>query len=133
MRTDRKMFDKPPATDHGSCPIHDLLARLGDKWSVLVIVALARADNNCLRFSELMREVNGISQRMLSTTLRHFERDGVVTRRLYPEVPPRVEYTLTERGDNLLIPVKALLDWILAEWPEIEKSRQRYDSKNQKA
>src|SRR4051812_21673815 len=116
--------------DHRNCPIRDLLARLGDKWSMLVIVSLAKSDTNCMRFSELMREVNGISQRMLSSTLRQFERDGIVTRRLYPEVPPRVEYTLTDRGKDFLVPVKALVDWMANEWPSIETSRQKYDSKN---
>lgn len=113
----------------GDCPVHDLLSRLGDKWSMLVIVTLAKADNNCLRFSELNRQVSGISQRMLSTTLRNFERDGIVTRRLYPEVPPRVEYTLTERGLEFLVPVKELVDWLVDEWPNIEKSRNTYDSR----
>lgn len=119
--------------DHRNCPIRDLLSRLGDKWSMLVIVSLAKANNNCLRFSELMREVNGISQRMLSSTLRQFERDGIVTRHLYPEVPPRVEYILTERGKDFLVPVKALVDWMVSEWPNIEVSQQQYDEKNQKS
>jgi len=109
------------------CPIKDLLTRIGDKWSVLVIVTLARAPERRLRFSEMMREVNGISQRMLTTTLRYLERDGIVKRRLYPEVPPRVEYTLTKRGIELLVPVKALMIWIESEWPDIQKSRQVYD------
>jgi DNA-binding HxlR family transcriptional regulator len=75
----------------------------------------------------MMREVNGISQRMLTTTLRYLERDGIVKRRLYPEIPPRVEYTLTERGLKLLVPVQTLVAWIESEWPAIEKSRQDYD------
>jgi DNA-binding HxlR family transcriptional regulator len=111
----------------GECPISDLLARLGDKWSILVLVALSKADGRCLRFSELMRAVGGISQRMLATTLRHLERDGILTRRIYPEVPPRVEYTLTARGQGLLIPVESLVAWLLSEWPEIEESRRSYD------
>ncbi|HSI38802.1 MAG TPA: helix-turn-helix domain-containing protein [Methylotenera sp.] len=123
------LLDEDLIEDHRNCPIRDLLSRLGDKWSMLVIVALAKADNNCLRFSELSREVNGISQRMLSTTLRNFERDGIVTRILYPEVPPRVEYTLTKRGKEFLVPVKALVDWVVSEWPQIEESRHQYDSK----
>ncbi|MGA7325526.1 MAG: helix-turn-helix domain-containing protein [Rhodomicrobium sp.] len=112
------------------CPIHDLIARLGDKWSMLVLVSLAKAPENCLRFSELMRSVDGISQRMLATTLRYLERDGIVTRQLYPEVPPRVEYTLTKLGKGLLGPVTALILWIESQWPEIEQSRQEYDSKH---
>ena len=121
--------DKDSAQDHRDCPVQDLLSRLGDKWSMLVIVALANADNNCLRFSELQRGVNGISQRMLSTTLKNFERDGIVTRHLYPEVPPKVEYRLTDRGQGFLIPVKNLVDWMTNEWPSIEASRQNYDNK----
>ena len=91
--------------------------------------ALSEADGGRLRFSELMRAVDGISQRMLTTTLRHLERDGILTRQVYPEVPPRVEYTLTARGQGLLVPVKALIAWILNEWPEIAKSRREYDQK----
>jgi DNA-binding HxlR family transcriptional regulator len=131
MQKEPKNIDNDPIQDHSNCAFRDLLSRLGDKWSMLVIVALAEADNHCLRFSELNRKVNGISQRMLSTTLRNFERDGIVTRHLYPEVPPRVEYTLTDRGRDFLVPVKALVDWMVSEWPNIEESRQQYDSKNQ--
>src|ERR1700758_459303 len=118
-----------PDHPHANCPIGDLLARLGDKWSMLVLVTLARAEDHCLRFSELMRAVGGISQRMLTTTLRHLERDGILTRQVFPEVPPRVEYTLTARGEGLLVPVKALIAWLLNEWPEIAKSRREYDRK----
>jgi DNA-binding HxlR family transcriptional regulator len=118
-----------PCPSH--CPIRDLISRLGDKWSVLVLIALAKTESKCLRFSQLMRSVDGISQRMLSTTLRYLERDGIVTRRLYPEVPPRVEYTLTERGLGLLEPVRALFMWIDHEWPAIERSRREYDARNE--
>jgi DNA-binding HxlR family transcriptional regulator len=120
-----------PVEHSGSnpCPISDLLARIGDKWSLLVLVALSEADQSRLRFSELMRAVHGISQRMLTTTLRHLERDGILTRQVYAEVPPRVEYSLTARGQGLLVPVKALIGWILNEWPEIAKSRRDYDQK----
>lgn len=129
MQNNQKITDEDLAQIHEACPVHDLLSRLGDKWSMLIIVALAKTENNCLRFSELQREVSGISQRMLSSTLKNFERDGIVTRHLYPEVPPRVEYILTERGLNFLVPVKALVDWMVNEWPNIEASRQSYDNK----
>jgi DNA-binding HxlR family transcriptional regulator len=76
-----------------------------------------------------MRAVGGISQRMLTTTLRHLERDGILTRQVFAEVPPRVEYTLTSRGQGLLVPVKALIGWILNEWPEIARSRREYDQR----
>ena len=133
MKNEQNTIIEEPIEDHSACPVQDLLSRLGDKWSMLVIVRLAKADNHCLRFSELQRGVNGISQRMLSTTLKNFERDGIVSRRLYPEVPPRVEYTLTDRGRGFLVPVEALVNWMISEWPDIEVSRQSYDSKNQKS
>ncbi len=115
------------------CPIRDLLAHLGDKWSMLVLVALAQHPERRLRFSELMNRVAGISQRMLTTTLRYLERDGILTRRLYPEVPPRVEYTLSERGSRLLAPVEAIVTWVQNEWPEIEQSREQYDKRTGRA
>ena len=117
------LHDRP----HVDCPIKDLISRIGDKWSMMVLMALDNAADNVMRFSELMRAINGISQRMLATTLRYLERDGIITRRVYPEVPPRVEYTLTKRGQDLLVPVKNLVGWISNEWPEIEKSRDAYD------
>ncbi len=131
MKNSPKKTNNDLSQDHRNCPVQDLLSRLGDKWSMLVIVALANADNNCMRFSELQRGVSGISQRMLSTTLKNFERDGIVSRHLYPEVPPRVEYTLTVRGKDFLVPVKTLVNWMINEWPSIELSRKSYDSKNQ--
>jgi DNA-binding HxlR family transcriptional regulator len=94
-----------------------------------VLVALAQHPERTLRFSELMGSINSISQRMPTTTLRYLERDGILTRRLYPEVPPRVEYTLSERGSRLLAPVGAIVAWIQSEWPEIEKSRDEYDKR----
>jgi DNA-binding HxlR family transcriptional regulator len=129
MQKAPKKAPQPATVTRSLCPIHDLISRLGDKWSVLLLIALAKAENHRLRFSELMRAVEGISQRMLSTTLRHLERDGIVTRQVYPEVPPRVEYTLTELGSGLLVPVTALFGWIDHEWPKIEHSRRQYDAK----
>lgn len=129
MGKELQNLDNDATQDHGNCGFRDLMARLGDKWSMLVIVVLADADNHCMRFSELNRKVSGISQRMLSTTLKNFERDGIVTRHLYPEVPPRVEYTLTDRGRDFLVPVKALVDWMISEWPQIEESRHQYDGR----
>ena len=111
------------------CPVQELLSRLGDKWSILVILTLAKSEKKVLRFSELQKGVTGISQRMLTLTLRYLERDGIVERQLYPEVPPRVEYTLTLRGQSLLKPVRALFDWVQDHWPDIESSRRYYDKK----
>jgi len=114
------------------CPVRPLLDRMADKWSLLIITRLAEAPENKRRFSELMRAIDGISQRMLTTTLRNLERDGLVAREVFAEVPPRVEYELTERGISFLVPARALIDWVLEKWPEIESSRKIYDRKTGK-
>ena len=123
------MSKKCDVEEAANCPMRDLISRLGDKWSMLVLISLNHADGSAMRFSELMRSVDGISQRMLSLTLRHLERDGIVTRQIYPEIPPRVEYALTKRGENFLVPVKNLVEWLHGEWPNIEKSRHAYDER----
>ncbi len=128
MKNHQENCKKQGAEDHVRCPLRDLLSRLGDKWSLLVIMALAKADGNRARFSILMRGVNGISQRMLTTTVRNLERDGIVSRHIYPEIPPRVEYQLTERGLSLLTPVESLVTWVEGHWPDIQKSRADFDA-----
>ena len=90
--------------------ISEVLARVGDKWSVLVVNLLGGGPK---RFSELQKSINGISQKMLTTTLRNLERDGFCTRKVFPTVPPRVDYELTTLGRDLLVPVKALAEWAL--------------------
>jgi DNA-binding HxlR family transcriptional regulator len=102
-----------------------VLTRVGDKWSVLVISLLG---DGTMRFSELQRSIEGISQRMLTLTVRQLERDGLVLRKVYPEVPPRVEYTLTELGNTLLEPVRVLGAWALDHRGDIELARRRYDA-----
>ena len=111
------------------CPLRELLTRLGDKWSLLVIHTLAHAPQNCNRFSELRRDIQGISQRMLTATLRNLERDGILTRKVFPVIPPRVEYTLTPLGKDLLHPVQALVGWAENNWAGIQKSRAAFDAK----
>jgi DNA-binding HxlR family transcriptional regulator len=103
-----------------------MLDRIGDKWSIHVVVMLGYAPK--LRFSELQRHVEGISQRMLTVTLRSLERDGLVSREMYPEVPPRVEYTLTPLGATLLETMKSLLIWSESYLDEIDRARARYDA-----
>ncbi len=110
------------------CPLREMLTRVGDKWSILVIFNLAHAPGQRMRFSEIMRAIEGISQRMLTTTLRNLERDGAVSRHFFPEVPPRVEYELTPLGKGLLVPVKAMLEWVEGNWPEIQKAREIFDA-----
>ncbi|MHC9044405.1 winged helix-turn-helix transcriptional regulator [Microbacterium saperdae] len=105
--------------------IREVLDRVGDKWSLLVIATL-RGDR--LRFTELLKHIPGISQRMLTLTLRQLERDGLVARTVYAEVPPRVEYELTDLGATLIPMARTIGDWALANHPAIEESRARYDA-----
>lgn len=107
------------------CPIRNVLARICDKWSLLVIYTLAREDRP-VRFKELQRLVADISQKMLTSTLRTLEEDGYVTRTVYPEVPPRVEYALTERSRSLMPIVNALLAWSLDNMDAILADRRGY-------
>jgi DNA-binding HxlR family transcriptional regulator len=104
--------------------ISDVLARVGDKWSVLVVTRLG---DGPLRFNELRRSIGGISQRMLTLTLRGLERDGLVTRTVFPTVPPRVDYALTSLGRDLLEPVSALGAWATRNQAKIANARERFD------
>jgi DNA-binding HxlR family transcriptional regulator len=110
----------------GDCrAISEVLARVGDKWTVLVVNLMGSGPK---RFSEIKREVGGISQRMLTLTLRALERDGLVTRTVTPSIPPRVDYELTELGRSLLTPVQALGAWALSNREHIEQARRRFDA-----
>lgn len=112
------------AHDADSCLTREILDRIGDKWSVYVIDALADATK---RFGELRRQIDGISQRMLTITLRALERDGLITRQMYPVIPPRVEYSLTPLGRSLLAIVEALVTWSGDHISDVEQARRRYD------
>lgn len=102
------------------CPIRTVLDRFGDKWSMLVILVLGNYDK--IRFNELHREIGDISQKMLTVTLRTFENDGLVDRTVFPEIPPRVEYNLTEKGKSLLPHLHSLTQWASENMPISEKS-----------
>ncbi|MGV8978187.1 MAG: winged helix-turn-helix transcriptional regulator [Cellulomonas sp.] len=102
------------------CPTRYILDRIGDKWSVLIVGALGP---DALRFSELMRRVDGISQKMLTQTLRALEHDGLVVRRAYPEVPVRVEYQLTASGLSLREPLRALEEWSIQHLVDVLAAR----------
>lgn len=106
--------------------IRDVLDRVGDKWSLLLIATL-RGDR--LRFSELLKHIPGISQRMLTLTLRQLERDGLISRTVHAEVPPRVEYELTDLGGTLIPIARTIGDWAMAHHPAIEASRAAYDAR----
>src|ERR1700756_3834068 len=110
--------------------VSKILERVGGKWSVLVVVTLG---NGPKRFSELRRAIAGISQRMLTLTLRGLERDGLINRTVFPTVPPRVEYALTALGRDLLQPVSALGDWALRNQAKIARARDQFDSEAKKA
>lgn len=106
--------------------VSEMLARLGDKWTVLVIMMLYDGPQ---RFSELKRLVVGVSQRMLTLTLRALERDGIVERTVHPTVPPKVEYALTDLGRSFAVPVKALGGWVFANHDNIQTARARFDKR----
>ncbi|MEZ0110248.1 DNA-binding HxlR family transcriptional regulator [Catenulispora sp. EB89] len=109
------------------CPSRDLLDRIGDKWSILVLGALGQ--NGRSRFTDLRKRLAGVSEKMLTQTLRALERDGLVLRTVYPEVPVRVEYELTPLGVTLRGPVKALTEWSLEHTTEVLAAREDYDGR----
>lgn len=106
----------------------DILNRIGDKWTVMVVGILAR--HGTLRFNELKRMINGVSQRMLTLTLRNLERDGLVTRTIFPEIPPRVEYGLTELGRSLKGPINSLWEWSAENGTSVVEARAIYDAQH---
>jgi DNA-binding HxlR family transcriptional regulator len=109
------------------CEVRQTLDRIADKWSLLVIALL---DRRTMRFAELQRSIQGISKRMLTTTLRLLERDGLVNRTVYPTVPPQVEYALTPLGASLHDAVQALVLWTETHEAQIAEARARYDATN---
>jgi DNA-binding HxlR family transcriptional regulator len=111
------------------CPAREVLNRVGDKWSVYVVSLLG---DGTKRFSELLRAIDGISQRMLTLTLRGLERDGLVTRTVFPTVPPRVDYALTRLGRTLLKPIMALAAWAEENRGAIQEARDRFDAREAK-
>ncbi|MDR3468835.1 MAG: helix-turn-helix domain-containing protein [Xanthobacteraceae bacterium] len=108
--------------------VRELLTKIGDKWTIFVVLSLDLLGGRA-RFSELDRAIPGISQRMLSSTLKNLERDGLVVRELFPEVPPRVEYEITDRGKSLLRPTQGLVDWAKANWEQVRESQSEYDAR----
>ena|ERR1044071_7466093 len=103
------------------CPVRNVLDRFGDKWSILVLLILGGKDK--MRFTELNKEIGDVSQKMLTVTLRTLEADGLVTRKVFPEIPPRVEYEITKLGKSLLPHINSLTQWANNHYSEIEKSR----------
>lgn len=111
-------------TLYPTCPIRNILSRVGDKWSMLVLITLN--GYGVMRFNELRRNIPDISQKMLSEVLKALEADDLVSRKVYAEVPPRVEYRLTERALTLIPLIKGLIDWALSNMDDIMESRKQY-------
>ena len=112
----------------GQCQaVSSILSRVGDKWTVLIVMMLADGPR---RFNELKRMIGGVSQRMLTLTLRGLERDGMVTRTIFPTIPPRVDYELTELGQSLRSPIEALGNWAFTHIPVVEKARAEFDARS---
>lgn len=109
-----------------TCPSRKVLDRIGDKWTPLIFGLLEHGPR---RFSELQRAIGGISQKMLTQTLRGMERDGLIRRTVYPEVPPRVEYQLTPLGETMCEPIKAILRWTEEHYAEVVAAQIEYDSR----
>ncbi|HYW13152.1 MAG TPA: helix-turn-helix domain-containing protein [Longimicrobium sp.] len=116
-----------PITPAQEALLRDVLDRVADKWTLLVLEALEEGGG--MRFTRLRDRIGGVSQKMLTKTLRQLERDGLVTRRVYPEVPPRVEYRLTERGHTLNEATCALWLWVEANTDAVQQARRAYDQK----
>ncbi len=104
------------------------LTKIGDKWTIFLVLSLDLLGGRA-RFSELERAVPGISQRMLSSTVKNLERDGLVIRELFPEVPPRVEYEITDLGKSLLSPTQGLVDWAKANWGQVREAQFKFDAR----
>ncbi len=123
-------MELPATPDPRLCHARHILDRIGDKWSISVIYALGATT---LRFTELRRAIDGISQRMLTSTLRTLERDGLVERTVHPVVPPRVDYRLTKLGLTLSETVCALMNWAVDHGDEIDEARAAYDRRADQA
>lgn len=108
----------------GLCPVRDIIDRIGDKWSIHTIILLGT--RKVLRFNELKKQIDGISQRMLTVTLRSLEEDGFITRKVYAEVPPKVEYALTDLGRSLLVQLKSLSQWASENLEHVASSRENH-------
>lgn len=107
------------------CPVRNIVDRIGDKWSVLILMLLEEGE--VLRFNEIAGYIKTISQKMLAVTLKNLESDGLVKRTVYPQIPPKVEYTLTKRGQSLLPHMHSLIEWAAKNMNDIIESRERFN------
>lgn len=121
----KKIKDDSPA----ECPVLITLSLIANKWSIRILHSLLNVEDNMLRFGELKKTLGNITQRELTKHLREFEKSGIVARKVYPEVPPRVEYTLTKLGHSLLSPIEALSAWAEKHGREVQKKRNEFEGK----
>jgi len=120
---------EPDEETHAECKaMAQVLDRVGDKWTVMVVGVLSGGPQ---RFNTILRTIGGVSHRMLTLTLRGLERDGLVTRTIYPTIPPKVEYELTELGSSLIAPLRVLASWGVKNRPAIEEARARFDARGE--
>ncbi|MDF1665907.1 MAG: helix-turn-helix domain-containing protein [Planctomycetota bacterium] len=126
MATEASNGDRFIFENTEDCPIRDVVARFGDKWSIIVLLALSKGSE---RFNALKRRIVGVSQRMLTRTLRQLEREGYVSRVVHAEVPVRVEYSLTELGQDLIKPLWALIGWAREHHDTIREARDGFDGR----
>lgn len=117
-----------PCSKQSFCPVKDIMATFGDKWSMYAVLLLGQHDK--MRFNDLRCNIHGISQRMLTVTLRSLEENGIVSRKLFAEVPPRVEYQLTTLGEGLLGQLVSLAKWANQNFTEVVSARKAYESKH---
>jgi len=128
VATEPHRFEAEPPRDFEQCkqaivPVNEVLSQIGGKWTMYIIIALGHGP---LRFSELKRKIDGVSQKMLTSTLRDLEKDGFVSRHITPSIPPRVDYELTEMGVELREPIAVLTRWANANRTRIARSRERF-------
>jgi DNA-binding HxlR family transcriptional regulator len=124
-KTGKKKVLNPKAP----CPSDGLLPHLTGKWTIQTIMLLTEAPDHRLRFGEIQAALAGVSQKVLTQTLRTLERDGLVSRHVFADVPPRVEYELSETGSGFMASLSGLTDWMAQSWPSVRQARARYDAK----
>ena len=131
MKNLNKAEQKPSPAEEGhslkDCPVFLTLSLIANKWSVRILYSLLQAEDKTLRFSRLQKTLGGITQRELTKHLREFEKAGIVKRTVYPQIPPRVEYTVTKLGDSLLTPIEALSRWAEEYGPTVQKNRKAFE------
>ena len=120
-----EIISKKSKWDAVNCPVRTILDKFGDKWSILILLILS--ENNKFRFNELNREIEDISQKMLTVTLRSLEADGLIIRTIYPEIPPRVEYEISDLGKSLTPHIQTLSKWAIDNMATIKKSREQFN------